>query len=108
MDRQIPESDWKKWRKLSAEALQRYCAKVLAKAATFADGEAAPHDRYLALWKYMKKTDAKIGNAFDNPRRSQAFLQIAAAVSAGVVTRAELGVFSDETQAVISLLIDGW
>jgi hypothetical protein len=105
MERQISEADWKRWRKLSEDALQRYCEKALAKVVVIAEGDSGTaHERYLNLWKLLRKTDQKLAAVFDNPRRSVAFAQIAQAVAAGIVKRSELAEFSEETQAIIDFL----
>ena len=84
---------------------ERYCEKALAKVVAVAkeDGGTA-HERYLNLWKLLRKTDRKLAEVFDNPRRSVAFAQIAQAVAAGIVKRSELTEFSEETQAIIDFL----
>jgi hypothetical protein len=42
---------------------------------------------------------------FDNPRRSMALLQIAAAVSLGILTREELASFSEELRDRVQAII---
>ena len=104
MERQISEADWKRWRKLSQVALERYCARALAKAVVVAEDDGTAHERYLNLWKFLRKTDRKLGEVFDNPRRSVAYAQIAQGVAAGIIKRSELAEFSEETQAIIDIL----
>jgi hypothetical protein len=105
MERQISEPDWKRWRKLSEAALERYCEKALAKVVSVAEDDGGTaHERYLNLWKLLRKTDRKLTAVFDNPRRSVAYAQIAQAVATGIVKRAELAEFSEETQAIIDFL----
>jgi hypothetical protein len=104
MERQIPEADWKRWRKVSQAALERYCEKTLAKAVVVAEGDGTGHERYLNLWKFLRKADRKLGDVFDNPRRSVAYAQIAQGVASGIIKRSELAEFTEETQAVIELL----
>ena len=105
MLRQIPERDWKEWRKLSAIVLERFCARTLDRAAQFAIGSDPAHDRYVRLFQYLKRQDRTIAVIFDNPRRSSAYEQITAAVAKRIVSTDELTVFSQETQDVISLLL---
>lgn len=103
--RQIPETDWKRWRKLSEVALERFCARGLREAATFAEGPDSAHSRYRKLFVHMRTYDQKVGAVFNDQRRSNAFQQIAAAVSNGAIERNELAGFSEETQAVVRLLL---
>jgi len=102
--RQIPEHDWKAWRKLSGDALEKFCARVLDEASSFRNGSGSAHSRYLELFRYLQARDGEIAEVFNNQRRSNAYLQIAAAVSLKLVTRGELNVFSAETQALIEAL----
>jgi hypothetical protein len=52
---------------------RRYCEKALAKVVAVAeDGGGTAHERYLNLWKLLRKTDPKLAAVFDNPRRSVA------------------------------------
>lgn len=104
MERQISEADWKRWRKLSQVALERYCEKALAKAVVVAEDDGTAHERYLSLWKFLRKTDRKLGDVFDNPRRSVAYAQIVQGVAVGIIKRSELAEFSEETQAIIDFL----
>jgi hypothetical protein len=48
--------------------------------------------------------DRKLGEVFDNPRRSVAYAQIAQGAAAGIIKRSELAEFSEETQAIIDFL----
>ena len=103
MERQISEADWKRWRKLSQAALERYCENALAKVVVVAEGDGSAHERYLNLWKLLRKMDRKLAEVFDNPRRSVAYAQIAQGVAAGIIKRSELAEFSEETQAIIDI-----
>jgi len=104
MERKISEADWKRWRKLSQVALERYCEKALAKVVVVAEDDGTAHERYLNVWKLLRKLDRKLAEVFDNPRRSVAYAQIAQGVAAGIIKRSELAEFSDETQAIIDIL----
>ena len=105
--RQIAERDWKAWRKLSADALERFCSKILHEAGSFRDGPGSAHSRYLELFRHLRKRDDEIATVFNDQRRSNALLQIAAAVSSGIVSRDELACFSKETQVFLELMITG-
>jgi hypothetical protein len=106
MYRQIPERDWKEWRKLSPIALERFCHRILQKCATFSQGAGSTHERYLKLFRYLQSQDADMAAVFNDQRRSNAYQQIASAVSRRIMSRDELMVFSEETQAVIDLFLE--
>jgi lipid II:glycine glycyltransferase (peptidoglycan interpeptide bridge formation enzyme) len=102
--RQIPERDWKAWRKLSSHALEMFCVRVLDEASSFREGPGSAHSRYLELFRHLRKRDDEIAEVFNDQRRSNAYAQITAAVRTEIVTREELTVFSAETQALIEAL----
>lgn len=104
MMRQIPERDWKAWRRLSADALERFCSSILDEAGSFRQRSGSAHSRYLELFRHLRERDAQIATVFNDQRRSNAFQQIAAAVGTGIVSREELSVFSEDTQAIVEIL----
>jgi hypothetical protein len=108
MDRQIPEADWKKWRKISEAALERFCGRILGEAAAFERAAGTAHERYLKLHALVSERDDDIAAVFNDQRRSTAYRQIAQAVADGIVTREELASFSEDTQAVVRLLLREW
>jgi hypothetical protein len=55
--REFPESDWKVWRALSKQALERHCQKILTEVAGLEKGEYSAHARYLKLWKLIRRRD---------------------------------------------------
>jgi hypothetical protein len=107
--RQIAEADWKLWRRLREQALERFCLKVLDDAAKFKDGEGTAHDRYLKLFQLVKRRDRKLADIFNDSRRSNAFIQITIAANAKLITEEDLARFTQETQDVVALLsgLDG-
>ena len=102
--RQIPEADWKLWRRLRERALERYCQTALNEFAEFKDGEGSAHQRYLKLYQLVQRRDQELGEIFDGPKRSNAFFQITFAVQAGLVSPDELALLSEETRSVIGFL----
>jgi hypothetical protein len=105
MAREIPEADWKKWRKVSEAALERFCGRILGEAAAFEHAAGTAHERYLKLHALVSKRDDDIAAVFNDRRRSTAYRQITQAVADGIVTREELASFSEDTQAVIQLFL---
>jgi hypothetical protein len=103
--RQIPESDWRTWRRLSQVALERYCARVLADAARYAQGPDSAHQRYVALYRYLERCDEVIALVFNDLRRSNAYLSIANATRQGLVSSEEVRTLSPDTQAVVKAIL---
>ena len=95
----IKESDWKVFRKLRELALERYCERVLEDVRRLVNRRnRGPHERYLQLWELMRKHDKTIAICFNDPRRSQAFIQLANIDAEDLLTEEELNQFSEEMQ----------
>jgi hypothetical protein len=98
----IKESDWKVFRRLHRIALERFCERVLkevqAAAAEHTDGY---HDSYLKVFTLIRDRDKTIASAFNDPRRSNAFILLANIKHEGLLTAAELDQFSPEARQAI-------
>jgi hypothetical protein len=102
--RQVTEADWKVFRRLRAIALERFCEDVLAEVKDIAsDTRKSAHERYLAIFKAIQRRDEQIAIAFNDPRRSRAFLQLLNIDSLGVLTPEELSGFSPDYSRIPSL-----
>ena len=103
--RDLPESDWRVFRKLREVALERFCERVLRELREMtADVPAPYHQRYLEVFKLVDRRDGELGRAFNNPRRSAALSQLALIRAQGLITADELAQFSSETQDAVELL----
>jgi hypothetical protein len=100
----IKESDWKVFRKLREQALERYCERVLKDIDRLVHNDGATyHERYLELWKLLRNRDETIVIAFDAARRSQAFIQLANIDAEALLTEDELKQFSEDLQERIEV-----
>src|SRR4051794_4046015 len=98
MQRQIPEPDWKRFRQLRPLALDRFCQRVLVEVNQLtADTGKSSHERYRALFKLLQDRDEELAAAFDAPRRSVAFVQLARIHFQGLLSEEEFAGFSAET-----------
>lgn len=105
MSRNLPESDWKAFRKVRDVALARFCERVLGEIATIASNEATSHhDRYLKIYRLIDDRDEELARAFNDPRRSRAILQLAAINSYGLLSEEELQSFTPETRETVEFL----
>ena len=102
---EIEERDWKRWRQLTPILLDRFCEGVLRKAATFSASPGSSHEQFLALHRFLGDSNRDVARVFDNPRRSTALVQIAAAVSLGIMTAEELASFSEEFRDRVEAII---
>jgi hypothetical protein len=106
MAREIKESDWKLFRRLHAIALERFCQRVIEEVgsatSSCADGY---HDCYLKLFELMRSRDREMASAFNDPRRSNAFILLANIKELGLLTEEELMQFSAEARDAIEVIV---
>jgi len=102
----IPESDWKSFRELRERALERFCRRVLEEIDRIrADESQSYHSRYGAVYRLLQERDRQLAHAFDDPRRSQMLIQLAAMVVNGSVERGELSKFTQPTRSSVETLV---
>ena len=71
MDGPIKERDWKYLRAIYDELIDELCSRILTKAVKVAAaGKERPHQRYLTLYRYIKKSDDIVAECFNDWRRS--------------------------------------
>lgn len=99
MTDRIPESDWKKFKRVRELALQRLCERALTETAEIAsESSATHHERYLKVFQKMREYDSQINNAFDNMSRSRMVAHFAAIRSMDLVEDSEMELFTQETR----------
>jgi hypothetical protein len=107
MERGIHEPDWKLFRQLRLLALDRFCQPVLEEVGRLAaDADKSHHERYLAVLELLKRRDGELADAFDNPRRSTALVQLARIQSLGLLSAEEFARFSPETRASVERFLE--
>ena len=95
---EIKESDWKVFRRLHSVALERYCRRVLEEVRVAAECEGDYHDCYRRVYRLIRERDKTMAAAFDDPRRSTAFILLANMIREELLTEEELKQFSLEAQ----------
>lgn len=98
----ISETDWKRWKNLADDALDRFYEKTLGDAAKLPKSGGVPKERYRKLVKLVEEAGDLLAEVFDDHSRTTAVLQIARALDHGLVTDAELKPFSQETRAAVA------
>ena len=99
----ISESDWKHFKQVKADALDKCCQQVLDDVRKgIDDPELSNHAKYLYLYKLMENSDKRIVNIFDYNARSKAMLQLALMKSDGLLEAKQISGFSDELQSFIN------
>ena len=109
MATEIKESDWKLFRRLHKIALERFCERVLKEVqAAAAENTDGYHDSYLKVFTLVRDRDKTIAGAFNDPRRSNAFILLANIKHEGLLTVAELDQFSPEARQAVDAIESVW
>ena len=109
MLRDILESDWKLFRRLHPVALERFCQRVLSEISRLVANESkTSHERYLAVYKLIKKRDREVADAFNDLRRSTALRQLVAIQAHQLLSEDELAGFSPEARQMVRSLLEIW
>ena len=99
----ISEADWKHFKQVKADALDKCCQQVLDDVRKgIDDPELSNHAKYLYLYKLMENSDKRIVNIFDYNARSKAMLQLALMKSDGLLEAKQISGFSYELQSFIN------
>ena len=105
--RQIKESDWKLLRRLEPLALDRFCQRVLAEVEQVtSNSKASHHQRFLNVFSLIMKRNKELAQAFDDLRRSNALLKLAAIKSHDLLTDEEFSRFSSETREAVKIWLE--
>lgn len=106
MTREIKENDWKLFRQLQLIALERLSERIITEVRRISsDTGNTFHQRYLDIFDLIQTQNENMSRTFDNPRRSTALMQLAAIRSQCLITNDELNRFSEETCALVEILI---
>ena len=93
----FPERDWKLLRELKPVLLERPCGQILRRAADIATApEGTNHERYLKLWDMIQEQNDEVARAFDDHRRSTAFIKVLQIRKLGLFTEDEFARFNEE------------
>ena len=105
MSRDIPESDWRAFRKVRELALERFCQRILGEIGSIAaKSDITYHARYLEIFRLIDQRDDELARAFNVPRRSSAVLQLVAMYSHGLLTQDELLCLTPATRETVESL----
>ena len=85
--------------------LRTSAQEVQAAAAEHTDGY---HDSYLKVFALIRVRDKTMASAFNDPRRSNAFILLANIKHEGLLSAAELDQFSPEARQAIDVIENVW
>lgn len=98
----MKESDWKVFKKIKVEAVDRFCTQVLDElASTIADSRLSAHERYLSVYRLIDERNEAMAKMFDGHSRSTAFMQLLLMNAAGVADESLLAELSPELRQSI-------
>jgi hypothetical protein len=94
----ISESDWKKFKKMKEEALERFCGTILNDVSEGLESKDNPtnHGKYLYLYKLIEIYDKQVALLFNDHRRSKATIQLMMLRQEGLVNEEDLQGLSNE------------
>ncbi len=93
----MKESDWKVFKKIKEQAIEKYCTQCFCEfREIMADETKSVHERYGLNYGAVKKKDKRMAALFDGHSRSGAWLQLLGMRHDGLVDEAFLDQLSDE------------
>ena len=95
----MTESDWKLFKKIKEEALQKFCSNILKGISeTIETQESSTHERYLQVYERVRGSDKELGQIFDGLSRSKAHMQLLIIRSKGLANQRLVGQLSEDFQ----------
>ena len=86
-------------RELKPVTLERLCERILHRAADITTQSGLTnHQRYIKMWELIQEQNQEVALAFDDHRRSTAFLKILQIHRRGLFTEEEFARFGEETR----------
>ncbi len=99
MKNEIPEADWKTLNGIRATILNTACQRALEKIGRIIKGNNdKAHQSFLQIWDVIQDQNEIIRRCFDDLRRSNATLRMAEMLRSGLLTSADLEIFTPETK----------
>lgn len=99
---EVKESDWKTFRRLQNLALERFCSRVLDEVIEVAsETDKSSHKRYLTISRQLRAHDRAMADAFNDPARSRARIQVLLIDGLRLWTDDEIAEFSPELHKAI-------
>ena len=107
MMKTIPEREWKLLRSMKEAKLNKLCEQILKTISSVIINKGNNnHKAYLEVWDKLQTADREIAISFDDVKRSNAILILAAWKRYGLLTESELNEFSEETRSTIRAITE--
>lgn len=99
----IPESDWKMFKPLRDQALERLCDRIIAEVgSTMTEDVLSNHEKYLKIYSRIRERNKELARIFDGYSRSRMLSQLAMMQSYELLDPEELTCFSESTQEFLA------
>ncbi len=100
-----PERDWKYIRKIKNDLLASLCKRINNESMDILREEnASEHDKYLALYRHIKKSDRIVGDCFNDLKRSNLFMKLTHLQYHGILKDEHVENLSPETREKLEAL----
>ena len=105
MSRTTPERDWKYTRSVHDDLLAELCERINKQSVDLlANFVGSEHERYLTLYRHIQDSDQTIGDCFNDLKRSNLIMKLAALQHHGILTAEHIDNLSQETQERLQAL----
>jgi len=106
MTKDVPERDWKIFRRLRERALHRFFEGAVEELGRICgDGSRSAQDRYVEAFKLLDDRDRAAARAFDYLSRSRMVEHLATMVAMRLVDEGDLTELSEQTQGRVRGLV---
>src|ERR1700694_2088925 len=107
MPSEIRESDWKLFRRFHEIALERFCKQVIEEmnqaTSKITDNF---HEHYLEVFRLIMDRNEEMAQAFDDMRRSKAFILLANIRESQLLTDEEILELSSEAREAVESILE--
>ena len=106
--RRMSEADWRYLRRLEPQLQERFGERALAEVARATESKTSPHERFHEVVRVVQESERAWERVFADPRRSVAFVRLAAIRDLGLLTDEEFAGFAEESRAAVAVLLELW
>lgn len=105
MSRSTSERDWKYIRSVHDDLLATLCKRINRQSGDLlADFVGSEHEKYLALYRHIQDSNRIIADCFNDLKRSNLIMKLAALHHHAILTQEHIGNLSPETQERLQAL----
>lgn len=100
------ESDWKHMKKIHEALLARLCTRINAHVRAIIDNQnISEYKKYIAVYKYIQRSDGIMADCFNDWRRSNILMKIASIKREKLFTEKEFEGLSEHIRNCVTVLL---